>query len=182
MYKIICIAKILIIFLILTIMIMWENTEKTPKPDLSKSLYHRLGGIYAIAGVIDHFSDRVVENPVVGKDSQNPRLREWHKNQLTRLPGLKFMRTLWICDAMGGPYKYVPTVPGKCPMSLENAHKKFGMNSEEFGAVAEELAKTLDHFSIPLKEKNEVLAIFAAHESEIDGNNIGSEEGTCPFS
>jgi hemoglobin len=28
-----------------------------------KSLYERLGGVFAIAAVIDHFSDAIVENP-----------------------------------------------------------------------------------------------------------------------
>ncbi len=59
-----------------------------------KSLYERLGGVFAIAAVVDHFSDAVVQNPIVGKTSQNPALREWHTKNLGRLPGLKFMRTL----------------------------------------------------------------------------------------
>jgi hemoglobin len=37
-----------------------------------KSLYERLGGIFAIAAVIDHFSDAVVKNPIVGQESKNP--------------------------------------------------------------------------------------------------------------
>jgi hemoglobin len=44
------------------------------KPD--KSLYDRLGGVFAIAAVVDHFSDAVVKNPVVGQKSKNPRLKE----------------------------------------------------------------------------------------------------------
>jgi peptidoglycan hydrolase-like protein with peptidoglycan-binding domain len=42
------------------------------------SLYARLGGVFAIAAVIDHFSDAVVQNPIVGQKSENPALREWH--------------------------------------------------------------------------------------------------------
>ena len=51
------------------------------------SLYERLGGAFAIAAVIDHFSEAVVRNPVVGQESKNPALREWHTNNLGRLPG-----------------------------------------------------------------------------------------------
>lgn len=40
------------------------------------SLYERLGGAFAIAGVVDHFSNAVVQNPVVGQNSANPALRE----------------------------------------------------------------------------------------------------------
>jgi hypothetical protein len=45
------------------------------------SLYERLGGAFAIAAVVDHFSEAVVHNPIVGKRSENPALREWHTNR-----------------------------------------------------------------------------------------------------
>jgi hemoglobin len=60
-------------------------------------LYERLGGVFAIAAVDDHFSDAVVKN-CRRPESKNPQLREWHTKNLERLPGLKFMRTLWVCD------------------------------------------------------------------------------------
>ena len=69
-----------------------------------KSLYERLGGVFAISAVVDHFSDALVKNPIVGKNSKNPALRNWHRNNLGRLPGLKFMRTLWVCEVSGGPF------------------------------------------------------------------------------
>ena len=53
-----------------------------------KILYERLGGVFAIAAVIDHFSDALVNNPIVGKTSKNPALRQWHTENLKRLPGL----------------------------------------------------------------------------------------------
>ena len=37
-----------------------------------QSLYERLGGVFAIAAVIDHFSDNVVKNAVAGQGSDNP--------------------------------------------------------------------------------------------------------------
>src|SRR5687768_18447869 len=67
-------------------------------PEAEKSLYERLGGVFAIAAVVDHFSDAVVQNPIVGKNSKNPALSAWHTKNLGRLPGLKFMRTLWVCE------------------------------------------------------------------------------------
>ena len=77
------------------------------------SLYERLGGAFAIAAVVNHFSDAIVKNPIVGQTSENPALREWHTNNLERLPGLKFMRTLWVCEVAGGPRSMQPTEPGK---------------------------------------------------------------------
>ena len=132
-----------------------------------ESLYERLGGVFAIAAVVDHFSDAVVKNPIVGQDSENPQLREWHTGNLGRLPGLKFMRTLWVCDVSGGPFKFVATQPGLSALGLEEAHRDLKISPAEFDEVAAELGRTLDFFKIPEAEKNEVLGAFAAHKDEV---------------
>ena len=137
-----------------------------------QSLYERLGGVFAIAAVVDHFSDAVVKNAVAGQGSQNPQLREWHTAQLARLPGLKFMRTLWVCNVAGGPFEYVGTKPGHDQLSLEEAHRSLRIAPEEFDAVAGELAKSLDHFGVPEREKQEVLAAFAAHKGEVTEGSL----------
>jgi hemoglobin len=131
------------------------------------SLYERLGGAFAIAAVIDRFSDAIVENPIVGQASENPALREWHNNNLGRLPGLKFMRTLWVCDISGGPQQYAATERGSTPLGLEEAHRDLKISPDEFDEVAAELSRTLDAFSVPEQEKGEVLAVFAAHKGEV---------------
>ena len=77
-------------------------TSAQAAQDPEKSLYDRLGGVFAIAAVVDHFSDAIVANPIVGKTSKNPALRMWHTQNLDRLAGLKFMRTLWVCAVAGG--------------------------------------------------------------------------------
>jgi hemoglobin len=132
-----------------------------------QSLYDRLGGVFAIAAVIDHFSDAVVQNPIVGQKSENPALREWHTNNLGRLPGLKFMRTLWVCDVAGGPFEFSATRPGSTALGLEEAHRSLKISPEEFDEVAAELGRTLDVVNVPDKEKREVLAAFAAHKGEV---------------
>jgi hemoglobin len=131
------------------------------------SLYDRLGGVFPIAAVVDRFSDALIENPIVGQGSSNPALRDWHTNNLGRLPGLKFMRTLWVCNVSGGPFEYSATKPGSTTLGLEEAHREFRISSEEFDEVAAELARTLDAFEIPTQEKDEVLAAFAAHKGEV---------------
>jgi hemoglobin len=132
------------------------------------SLYERLGGAFAIAAVIDHFSDAVVRNPIAGQTSENPQLREWSTDDLDRLPGLKFMRTLWVCDIAGGPQQYAATKPGSTPLGLEEAHRELKISPAEFDEVAAELARTLDFFKVPEREKGEVLAAFAAHKGEVN--------------
>jgi hemoglobin len=132
-----------------------------------RSLYERLGGVFAIAAVVDHFSDAVVKNPIVGQTSKNPALREWHTQNLSRLPGLKFMRTLWVCDVAGGPFHFEATEPGHTPLGLEEAHRRLRISPEEFDEVAAELGRTLDAVQVPKREKDEVLAAFAAHKDEV---------------
>jgi hemoglobin len=131
------------------------------------SLYERLGGAFAIAAVVDHFSDAIVKNPLVGQTSENSALREWHTNNLARLPGLKFMRTLWVCNVAGGPQQYAGTKPGGTPLGLEEAHRELKISPAEFDEVAAELGRTLDFFKVPEREKEEVLAAFAAHKGEV---------------
>ena len=131
------------------------------------SLYDRLGGVFAVAAVVDHFSDAVVKNPIVGQNSKNPALRDWHTNNLGRLPGLKFMRTLWVCNVAGGPFEFAATRPGSTPLGLEEAHRDLRISPAEFDEVAAELGRTLDAVGVPAREKDEVLAAFAAHKGEV---------------
>ncbi len=131
------------------------------------SLYERLGGAFAIAAVVDHFSEAIIKNPIVGQTSENAALRKWHTNNLERLPGLKFMRTLWVCTVAGGPQQYAATKPGSTPLGLEEAHRELKISPAEFDEVAAELGRTLDFFKVPEREKDEVLAAFAAHKGEV---------------
>lgn len=137
------------------------------------SLYERLGGVFAIAAVVDHFSDAIVKNPIVGQESANPALREWHTDNLGRLAGLKWMRTLWVCDVAGGPQKYIPTRAGSTELGLEEAHRNLRISPDEFDEVAAELGRTLDVVGVPAQEKGEVLAAFAAHKGEVTEGSKG---------
>lgn len=141
------------------------------------SLYERLGGVFAIAAVIDHFSDAVVQNTIVGQRSANPALREWHTNNLARLPGLKFMRTLWVCNVAEGPFEFSATRPGSTVLGLEEAHRELQISSEQFDEVAAELGRTLDVFKVPQREKEEVLAAFAAHKGEVTEGYVAGAAG-----
>lgn len=144
-----------------------------------KSLYDRLGGIYAIAAVVDYFSNSILEDALVGKNSKNPYLREWASKQPDRLAGLKFMRTLWVCEATGGPYKYVPTVAGIEHMNLEKAHDKFHISPDEFDQVAKLLKQSMQHYKVPEREMGEVLAAFAAHKNEVVHGFYDEDEKIC---
>ena len=155
------------IAILMTLAALLVATSMQAAPQAEKSLYERLGGVFAIAAVVDHFSDAIVQNPIVGKDSKNPALRKWHTDNLGRLPGLKFMRTLWVCEVTGGPFTFSPTKPGKTHLGLEEAHRDLHISPAEFDEVAAELGRSLDFAKVPAREKAEVLAAFAAHKDEV---------------
>jgi hemoglobin len=130
------------------------------------TLYERLGGIFAIAAVVDNFSDRLLRNPKIV--DANPELHEWHTvTYHTRLPGLKWGRTLWLAALAGGPFEYT----GR---EMRDAHFDLKIPPEVFDEVAAELANALDEFQVPEREKQEVLAGFAGEKSEV---TAGSQPG-----
>jgi hemoglobin len=127
------------------------------------TLYERVGGVYAIAAVIDHFSDQLVQKHIIENNSV---IKEWNEEKsAVRLPGLKFLRTLWVCAISGGPYEYTG-------LPLGDAHFEFQLKAEEFDGVAGVLADSLDHFKVPEREKQEVLAAFAAYKSAVTAGAI----------
>ena len=67
----------------------------------------------------------------------------------------------------GGPQQYAATKPGSTPLGLEAAHRELKISPAEFDEVAAELGRTLDFVKVPEREKEEVLAAFAAHKGEV---------------
>ena len=86
-----------------------------------QALYERLGGVFAIAAVVDHFSDAIVQNPILGQRLENPERRAWHTKQL--LSRLEVHATLWACNVAGGTFSFAATKPGSTPLGLEEAHR-----------------------------------------------------------
>src|SRR5262245_57626378 len=130
------------------------------------TLYERLGGIFALAAVIDVFSDRLLKNPtIVNADAE---LHEWHTVTYTsRMAGLKWLRTLWLASVTGGPFFYT----GR---ELRDAHFDLKISQAVFDEVEKELSLTLDDFKVPEREKGEVMAAFGAEKGEV---TAGAEPG-----
>ena len=113
--------------------------EATPEP----TLYDRVGGIFAIAAVVNRFSDEIIKNP---KLNVNPALKAWNEDEAaTRLPGLKFMRTLWVAALAGGPFKYTG-------LPLHDAHTRFHLTGDEFDEVGAEIVRALQYYKVPEAE------------------------------
>jgi len=115
------------------------------------SLYDRLGGIFAIAAVVNRFSDGIITNP---KLNENPALKAWNETEAEfRLPGLKFGRTQWVAALAGGPYEYTG-------LPLEEAHKDLHLTAEEFAEVGAEIVRALDYYKVPEREKQELVDAY----------------------
>lgn len=131
-----------------------------------QSLYDRLGGMFAIAAVVDHFSDQLLKNQKVV--NANPELKEWHTvTYPARMPGLKFGRTLWACAVSGGPFEYTG-------QPLRDAHFDLHIAPEVFDEVSAELGRSLDHFNVPEREKGEVLAAFNSFKPDVTAGSMST--------
>jgi hemoglobin len=117
----------------------------------SQTLYQRLGGKDAIVAVVDDF---------VGNVAGDARINR--RFAATNIPHLKQMLVDQICTGTGGPCTY----SGR---DMKSAHAGMNISDAEFGALVEDLVKTLDKFKVPDKEKNDLLAILGPMKTDIVG-------------
>ncbi|GIS61354.1 MAG: hypothetical protein CM1200mP2_35790 [Planctomycetaceae bacterium] len=106
-------------------------------PDETPSLYERLGGVFAIAAVVDDFIDRVMSDP---KLNANPKVDEAHHK--VHPAGFKYLVTEQVCWATGGPQTYT----GR---SMAESHEHLDINEVEWQAFLEDFQATLDKFEVP---------------------------------
>jgi hemoglobin len=115
------------------------------------SLYERLGGLPAIEAVTAKF----LEN-VGGDERINARFAN------TDLDELKRLLVEQICEATGGPCTYT----GK---DMRTAHAGMNISEAEFNAMGEDLAAALDFYSVPEREKSELLGAIGGMKGDIVG-------------
>ncbi len=119
------------------------------------SLYERLGGVYAIATVVDDFIDRVMDDPRL---NANPKVNEAH-HRVSRA-GFKYLVTEQVCQATGGPQRYT----GK---SMYDSHAHLGITEQEWQAFLDDFRQTLDKFQVPDAERAELFAIVDSTKKDI---------------
>ena len=119
------------------------------------SLYERLGGVYAIATVVDDFIDRIMVNP---KLNANPKVDEAHH----KVPpaGFKYLVTEMVCWATGGPQKYT----GR---SMYDSHVHLQITEAEWQAFLDDFSACLAKFKVPPREQQELLAIVDSTKKDI---------------
>lgn len=130
-------------------------TELSGRQPAKSSLYDRLGGVYAIAAVVDDFVDRLMDDPRL---NANPKVDEAHH----RVPraGFKYLVTEQVCWAAGGPQRYT----GR---SMRESHAELGITAGEWAAFLDDLRQTFDRFGVPAAERGELLAIVESTKADI---------------
>ena len=124
--------------------------------DTSKpSLYERLGGVYAIATVVDDFIDRVMDDPRL---NANPKVDEAH-HRVSR-SGFKYLVTEQVCWATGGPQQYT----GR---SMRDSHAHLDITPTEWKAFLDDFQQTLTRFGVPQAEQRELFAIVESTRGDI---------------
>ncbi|MBI3308726.1 MAG: hypothetical protein HYZ79_05075 [Candidatus Melainabacteria bacterium] len=138
-----------------SILFVYPLTSHSQDPPSGTSLYQRLGGVNAVAAVIDDFIERLLTNEVVTKNED-----VLASLQRITKPGLKFQVTAFVCEATGGPEKY----SGR---SMKDSHAHLNISEAEWQASVQELKNSLAKFSVPENEQNELIAIVATTKSDI---------------
>ena len=117
--------------------------------------YERLGGVYAIATVVDDFVDRVMGDPRL---NANPKVDEAHHE--VPPAGFKYLVTEQVCAATGGPQRYT----GK---SMRDSHAHLDITEREWQAFLDDFRQTLDKFQVPAAERAELFAIVESTKNDI---------------
>jgi hemoglobin len=119
------------------------------------SLYERLGGVYAIASVVDVFIDRIMVDPVL---NANPLVDEAHH----RVPkaGFKYLVTEMVCMATGGPQRYTGKV-------MKESHHHLKITPAEWDVFAGHFKAVLDQFKVPAAEQQELFDIVGTTRGDI---------------
>ena len=114
-----------------------------------KSLYQRLGGKPAITAVVDDF---------VGNVARDNRINKFFGN--TDIRRLKRLLVQQICAGSGGPCRY----EGR---SMREAHRGLGVRNQDFDALVQDLVKSLNKFSVPPREQQDLLALLGPMRKDV---------------
>jgi hemoglobin len=144
-------GKVLLAVVALALMACTTTDHEMASRAARPPLYDRLGGTPAITAVVDDFIANVAADPRL-----SPRFAG------VDVPRLKGLLVDQICQATGGPCTY----RGR---SMLDAHRGMQITDAEFGALVEDLVKSLDRFKVPAPEKTELLTALAALKPQIVG-------------
>jgi hemoglobin len=123
----------------------------TMQPAAAPTLYDRIGGRAALTAVVDDAIENVSADPRINRRFANAG------------PGLTKNLVDLLCLRAGGPCKYAG-------LDMAAAHEGMFISDDEFDALVEDIAKSLDKFKVPAREKGESIAILRQMRNAIVGH------------
>ncbi len=120
--------------------------------DNQRSLYSRLGGYDAIAAVASDLLPRLMSDAQLG--------RFWQNRGEDGIRREKQLLIDFLCFSAGGPLYY----RGR---DMASSHKGMGITQSDWAAFLNHVKATLDQFSVPDRERQEVLAFIDSTKSDI---------------
>lgn len=120
--------------------------------DGESTLYERLGGYDAIAAATDELLGRLMADPQLAGF--------WKGASYDNQRKARQLIVDFMTEAAGGPAFY----NGR---SMQVSHDGMHISESDWAAFMRHSADTLDHFAVPDREKEEVLAFFTSLEAEI---------------
>jgi hemoglobin len=128
-----------------------QTSGQQPEP----SLYERLGGLPAIAVVVNDFMAVFTRDPVI---LANPRVRE--RKTAAAEPYVTYQVITLVCQVTGGPCEYTGA-------SLRDAHAGLNVTASEWERMGMLFAQTLDRHAVPEQEQQELFAILGSTKDDI---------------
>ena len=120
----------------------------------TKTLYARLGGYDAIAAVADDLVARLRSDAQLG--------RFWAHRGEDGIRREKQLLVDFLCASAGGPLYYT----GR---DMATSHKGMGISEGDWQILIGHLNATLDKFSVPAPERQEVLAFVNSTKTDMVG-------------
>jgi hemoglobin len=130
---------------------IWE-AEQEAKGPLKKSLYDRLGGYEAIAGIVSNLYDRMVSDPQVWY--------YWKGHSSDYKAAERQLFTDLVCASAGGPVIFQT-------QGVKTNHKGLGISKVEWGVFVGLAAETLDQSGLNLGKKEELFSLLARSKAAI---------------
>ena len=116
------------------------------------SLYKRLGGYDAVAAVSDDFLGRLAADPQLA--------RFFGGHATDSMKKLRQHVVDLLCMATGGPCVYT----GR---DMKTSHAGLGITERDWDVSVRHLGATFDKFSVPAKEREEVVAALVPLKKDI---------------
>jgi hemoglobin len=120
-----------------------------------KPLIDRLGGKPAVEAVVDDFLARVAIDKRINGRFAN-----------VDMPRLRTMLVDQICEAAGGPCKYL----GR---DMRTTHTGMNITEAEWSALVEDLKASLDYLEVPAREQGELMSVLGPMKPDVVGLGPG---------